>query len=109
METMRQIPNEFKRVDRTWTLIERIGQYAIYKGWADGVVSLWEVHKVKWQDANSYQMAGKTMEIEEGEYLATNSDWGQRGWSPTSYEACLERVKIQQEKDLKNESEKRKV
>lgn len=98
---MRQIPNEFKRVDRTWTLIERVGQYAIYKGWADGVVSLWEVHKVKWQDASTRVMGGVEVNSEEGEYLATNSEWGQRGWSPTSYEACLERVKIQMEKDLK--------
>jgi hypothetical protein len=91
---MRQIPNEFKRVDRTWTLIERIGQYAIYKGWGDGKKSLWEVHKVRFQEAGSYQMGGNLIETEAGEYLATNSDWGKSGWSPSSFEACLELIRV---------------
>ena len=90
---MRAIPNEFTRIERTWTLIERIGAFAIYKGWADGKKSLWEVHKVQTKETSSYVMAGVEIQVEAGEYLANNSDWGRFGWSLSSYEGCLELIK----------------
>lgn len=95
---MRTIPNEFNRIERTWTLIERIGGFAIYKGWAKDKKSLWEVHKVQHKEASSYVMAGVEIQVEAGEYLATNSDWGRFGWSPSSYEGCLELIKHQEDK-----------
>lgn len=96
---MRTIPTSYKRVERDFILIERLGDYAIYKGIAEGRSSLWELHKVQHKEASSYLMAGVEVQVEEGEYLATNSQWGQFGWSPESYEACLKRIKIQTEKD----------
>lgn len=96
----RTIPTTFKRVERDFILIERRGDYAIYKGIAEGRSSLWEVHKVQIKEASSYVMGGKEVQVEAGEYLATNSEWGVYGWSPDSYEACLRRILVQNEKDL---------
>jgi hypothetical protein len=94
------IPTEFERIERTWTLIDRIGDFAIYKGWAKDKKSLWEVHKVRYKQAGSYVMGGVEIQVEEGEYLATNSDWGKFGWSPSNYDECLKLIKNQEAKNV---------
>ena len=76
---MQTIPTLYKQAGHAMQLQRREGNVAIYK--AVGA-DYWEVHVIKFEKAK--QIFGK--EYPEREALASNSEFGQRGWACVSQE-----------------------
>ena len=80
---MNLLPEKFTSLEFEHTLIERIGNVAIYRRQKGTARPHFEVIKVQSHGAGERTFGGKTVQIEAGESYPTAARWGTEGWTYT--------------------------
>lgn len=76
----------YKKNGYSFTIFNRVGDYALAVGICENYNKTYEVIKV--QSHNGLTIAGKFIDAKE--YAPSNEQWGSKGWSFTSLELANE-------------------
>ena len=86
---MKTIPQSYVKYHDTHDLVERDGDYVIYRRWREGQKKVcWEMMIVQHAKRTGFG-------VEEGdEYLPSSSTWGRLGWTCWSLEEARKKIEV---------------
>ena len=87
----------YKKNGYQFSLVERVGAFAAFKGERVGGMSTWEVIEV--QSHDGLNLFGKF--LPPTEYAPNNAQWGVKGWTYMSEEKALGRL-VELTKEARN-------
>ena len=83
---MQPIPETYKNAGYSFSLHSRENDIAVY---SSDCPTVWEIHIIKTSKASTVMFGEKEFQYPDREVLATNSTWGQYGFSAQSEREAL--------------------
>jgi hypothetical protein len=92
------IPNTFRHHGWNYKLVRRTAHVAIYSQSMhpdlpdNGKAAAYEIARIRTREAATITMGGVTREVQAGEYLPTDREWGRFGWTAPTLERAEQKA-----------------
>ena len=86
VDELKQIPGSYTNAGFKFELYSRVGDVAIYRS---NKSTIWEVHRIRVREAETYTLGAKEFSHPRREILATGSEWGTYGFTAQSEAGAL--------------------